>query len=43
MDQYWMPKELDFENLRLCLDNYQSDFLYIRLVGSMGGEVGIDF
>ncbi|MBU1199817.1 MAG: hypothetical protein KKF46_07510 [Nanoarchaeota archaeon] len=37
MEQYWMPKELDFENLKLCLDNYSPDFLYIRLVGSMGG------
>ena len=37
-----MPKELDFENLRLCLDNYQSDFLYIRLVGSMGGTVKVN-
>jgi hypothetical protein len=37
MEQYWMPKKLDFKNLRLCLDNYQPDSLYIRLVGSMGG------
>ena len=42
MEQYWMPKELDMENLRLCLDNYQSDFLYIRFVGSRGGEVKVN-
>lgn len=32
-----MPKRLDFKNLRMCLDNYSADFLYIRLVGSAGG------
>lgn len=37
-----MPKALDFENLRLCLDNYYADFLYIRLVGSMGGTVKVN-
>ena len=37
-----MPRELDFENLRLCLDNYQTDRLYIRLVGSKGGTVKVD-
>ncbi len=37
MEQYWMPKKLDFDNLRLCLDNYPADFLFIRLVGSAGG------
>ena len=42
MEQYWMPKKLDFENLRLCLDNYPTDFLYIRLVGSMGGTVKVN-
>lgn len=42
MEQYWMPKKLDFKNLRLCLDNYSADFLYIRLVGSMGGTVKIN-
>ena len=42
MEQYWMPKRLDFKNLRLCLDNYIADFLYIRLVGSMGGTVKIN-
>lgn len=33
MEQYWMPKELDFENLRLCLDNYQTDRILIRDCG----------
>ena len=42
MEQYWMPKKLDFKNLKLCLDNYSADFLYIRLVGSMGGTVKVD-
>ena len=42
MEQYWIPKELDFENLRLCLDNYSPNFLYIRLVGSMGGAVNVN-
>lgn len=42
MEQYWIPKKLDFKNLRLCLDNYPADFLYIRLVGSMGGTVKIN-
>lgn len=36
-----MPKELDFENLRLCLDNYQTDWLFIRLRGSRGGTVKV--
>lgn len=42
MEHYWMPKELDFENLRLCLDNYTANFLYIRLVGSTGGTVKVN-
>lgn len=36
MEQYLMPKKLDFRNLRSCLDNYDADHLYIRLVGSKG-------
>lgn len=35
MEQYWMPKRLDFKNLRLCLDNYPADFLYIRDCGGV--------
>src|SRR3989339_373412 len=42
MEQYWMPKKLDFKNLRLCLDNYSPTFIYIRLVGSMGGTVKVN-
>lgn len=42
MEQYWMPKKLDFKNLRLCLDNYIADFLYIRLTGSRGGTVKVN-
>jgi len=42
MEQYWMPKKLDFKNLRLCLDNYSADSLYIRLVGSAGGTVKVN-
>lgn len=37
-----MPKKLDFKNLRLCLDNYSADFLYIRLMGSRGGTVKVN-
>ena len=35
MEQYWMPKELDFENLRKCIDNYVLDKLYIRDCGGI--------
>lgn len=42
MEQYWMPKELDFENLRYCLDNYTTTQLYIREIGSVGGKVKIN-
>ena len=41
MEQYWMPKALDFENLRYCLDNYETDSIFIRLVGSSGGTVKV--
>ncbi|MBN2142470.1 hypothetical protein JW711_04020 [Candidatus Woesearchaeota archaeon] len=39
MEQYWMPKKLDFQNLRYCIDNHEADSLFIRLVGSHGGTV----
>ena len=42
VEQYWMPKRLDFKNLRFCLCNYHADFLYIRLVGSSGGTVKVN-
>jgi len=35
MEQYVMPKELDFENLRLCLDNYKATNLFIRDCGGI--------
>lgn len=34
MEQYFMPKESDFENLRLCLDNYLAESISI---GDCGG------
>jgi hypothetical protein len=37
MEQYWMPKELDFDNLGLCLDNYRAERLHIRRIGPQGG------
>jgi len=42
MEQYFMAKRLDFKNLRLCLDNYVVDSLYIRVIGSKGGEVRVN-
>ena len=35
-----MPKELDFKNLRMCIDNYIPTFLYIRLVASVAADQG---
>jgi len=32
-----MPHKLDYKHLRTCIDNYESDQLFIRLVGSYGG------
>ena len=29
-----MPKELDFGNLRKCIDNFEADRLFIRLIGA---------
>jgi hypothetical protein len=37
-----MPKRQDFKNLRYCIDNYQPDFLFIRLVGSAGGTCKVN-
>lgn len=42
MEQYWMPKRLDFNNLRYCIDNYTPTYLFIRLVGSHGGTVKVN-
>lgn len=36
-----MPKKLDFKNLRLCLDNYKAEAIFIRLVGAHGGTVKV--
>lgn len=36
-----MPKELDVENLRMCIDNYEPESLFIRNVGSYGGTVQV--
>ena len=33
MEQYVLPKGLDFEHLRLCLDHYQARQLFIRDCG----------
>ncbi|MBN2052904.1 hypothetical protein JW756_05345 [Candidatus Woesearchaeota archaeon] len=38
MEQYWMPKRLDFKNLRLCIDNYKADFLFIRDCGGYNAD-----
>lgn len=35
MEQYQMPKELDWENLKLCLDNYPIERIYIRDCGGV--------
>ncbi len=37
-----MAKEDDLENLRLCLENYRTDQLYIREVASKGGSVKVN-
>lgn len=42
MEQYWTDKKLDWKHLRMCLDVMKPDWLYIRLVGSMGGTVKVD-
>jgi hypothetical protein len=42
MEDYFIPKELDFEALRFCLDNYQPTGLYIRLKHSYGGAVKVN-
>lgn len=33
MEQYWMPKHLDFKNLRKCINTYQANELFIRDCG----------
>lgn len=34
-----MSADSSFRNLRYVIDNYVSDYLFIRLMGSMGGDV----
>jgi hypothetical protein len=38
MEQYYIPKKLDFECLRTCLDSYKCENIFIRYVGSQGGN-----
>jgi hypothetical protein len=42
MERYYLPKELDFDNLRLCLDNHEAYRLFIRRAGYKGGAVKVD-
>jgi hypothetical protein len=41
MDYYQMPKDLDFENLRYCLDNYKTNFILIASKFSAGGKIKV--
>ena len=36
-----MPKELDLENMRFCIDNFPQNSIFIRLMGSHGGTVKV--
>jgi hypothetical protein len=38
MEQYWMPRQLDFEHLRKCLDNYPTEKVYIRDCGGLNPD-----
>ncbi len=38
VEQYLMPIELDFENLRYCIDNYSPTFMYIRDCGGVRAD-----
>ncbi|HLD79887.1 MAG TPA: hypothetical protein VJA18_04975 [Candidatus Nanoarchaeia archaeon] len=38
MEQYWVPKRLDFKHLRLCLSCYQAEELYIRDCGGYDAQ-----
>lgn len=39
MSQYWMHRKDDSKNLHHCIDNYECIEVFIRRVGSYGGEV----
>ena len=41
MGQFWMPRDVDLENLRFCLDNLVTEDIFIRLMGSHGGTVKV--
>ncbi|HYD03006.1 MAG TPA: hypothetical protein VEC16_01790 [Alphaproteobacteria bacterium] len=38
MEQYWMPRTKDFQNLRTALNNYECTNIFIRDIGSHGGK-----
>ena len=35
MEQYWMPKKLDFKNLKLALKHYEAERIFIRDCGGI--------
>ena len=39
MEQYWLPKKYDFDNLRYCFNHYTPFHLTVGLKGSLGGEI----
>lgn len=39
MTQFWMDAKDDFKNLKYCIDNFECIDIFIRLCGSMGGDV----
>lgn len=42
MKLYRMPKELDFENLRCCLDNYAAKEVFVQTICTKGSETLVD-
>ncbi len=38
MENYFLPPEMDFIHLRKCLDQYSLDSIFIRVIGSKGGQ-----
>lgn len=39
MSQFWMNGKDDFKNLKYCIDNFECLDVFIRLMGSMGGDI----
>ncbi|HQL67132.1 MAG TPA: hypothetical protein PK151_06250 [Caldisericia bacterium] len=39
MSQFWMNAKDDFMNLKYCIDNFECVDVFIRLMGSMGGDI----